>query len=208
MSETPEVPQAAPAPVPAEEQISRPAANEIARDQIEAQAAAAPAGDAGATVEQIRQQVTREVLLPMEEKFDQLMAELAKQSEQHAAEMKTIRGQLSAAQAAVGPPDAIKYATAVRERLETARNVAGLPPEHWAGVLSAAGSLEQAAKDAVGAAGEGEAPDTSKARGLLADVERFVTRGHGRRANVHVEHFPALLGDLEELGDALLKLAA
>lgn len=191
------------------DQIPRDAAAEIARDQIEAQAAdIPPAGDAGATIEQIRQQVTRDVLLPMEEKFDAMMAALAQQSERHAAEMKTLRGQLTAAQSAVGPPDAIKYATAVRERLESAASASGLPRDHWAGVLAVAGALEQTAKDVVAATSSGDQADAGKANGLIAEVERFITRGHRRASTVHVEHFPALLGDLEELGDAVAKLAA
>ncbi len=184
-------------------QITPPQAQQAAAQQLQAQAEIAGDSDtvAAQTMEQMREQVTREVLLPMEAKMDDLIVTLKAQSDAQAAQIKALQGQLTQAQLAVGPPDVIKYSQAVAERLATAAATAGLPKQHWAGVLAAADQLAAAAKDAA------QSGDGSKLPDLVRQVEHFVTRGHTRAGGGHVEHFPALLGDLEELGAAALKLA-
>src|SRR6266702_3201697 len=160
-------------------QITPPQAQQAAAQQLQAQAEIAGDSDtvAAQTMEQMREQVTREVLLPMEAKMDDLIVTLKAQSDAQAAQIKALQGQLTQAQLAVGPPDVIKYSQAVAERLAAA------------------------AKDAA------QSGDGSKLPDLVRQVEHFVTRGHTRAGGGHVEHFPALLGDLEELGAAALKLA-
>src|SRR6266702_1549924 len=121
-------------------QITPPQAQQAAAQQLQAQAEIAGDSDtvAAQTMEQMREQVTREVLLPMEAKMDDLIVTLKAQSDAQAAQIKALQGQLTQAQLAVGPPDVIKYSQAVAERLATAAATAGLPKQHWAGVLAAA----------------------------------------------------------------------
>jgi hypothetical protein len=175
-------------------------AQATAAQQLAQQAEIGQGTSAEQVAEQIRQQVTRDVLLPMETKFDELIAAAKAQSDAQAAQIKVLQAQLAGAQATLGPPAVIKYATAVNERLNTAAALSGgknLDREHWAGVLAAADQLEAAAKDAI------QSGDASKLGPLAAAVEQFAVKGHGR----HDEHFAALLGDLEALNAEAAKLA-
>jgi hypothetical protein len=175
-------------------------AQAAAAAQLAQQAEIGQGTSAEQVAEQIRQQVTRDVLLPMETKFDELIAAAKAQSDSQAAQIKALQAQLAGAQATLGPPAVIKYATAVNERLNTAAALSGgknLDREHWAGVLAAADQLEAAAKDAI------QSGDASRLGPLAAAVEQFAVKGHGR----HDEHFAALLGDLAELNAEAAKLA-
>jgi hypothetical protein len=182
-------------PVPAAE------AQAVAGAQLAAAAAQAPSGDAGQTVEQIRADAQREVLLPMENKINDLMAAFEKQSASQDAQIAALRAQLSAAQASVGPPPVVNLAQAVKDRLQTAADTSGIPREHWRPVLDQAGQLAAAAADAH------QSGDGAKLPGLVAGIERWITRHHPRASGVHIEHFPAVLDDLDRLGEAAGHLA-
>src|SRR5215472_46946 len=145
-------------------------------------------------LDQVRDQVTREVLLPMEQQVQAMMDRMKEQSEAQAKQIASLQAQLASAQASVGPPDVIKYGTAVAERLATAAACHG-PKEAYAGVLAQADQLVAASKEAV------QSGSGSEITKIAADIERFV-RFAGHRA----EHFPALLVDLGELVLAAGKL--
>lgn len=171
--------------------------------QIAAQAGSAEAsGDAAEMADRVREQVTRDVLLPMEQQMQALMDDWRKVTDSQSAQIRALQAQLAGAQAVMGPPPVQKYATAVAERLQTAASTSGLPKEHWAPVLSVAQQLAQAVDDALASG------DVSGLAPLAGKIERFATTVHPRLSNVHIEHFPALLGDLAELGQAAERMAA
>jgi hypothetical protein len=150
---------------------------------------------------QVREQVTREVLLPMEQKIDDLVARFSQESASQGALIKALQAQLAGAQQSAGVPDVQKYAEAVRDRLANAAELSGMPADHWAGILETAGQLAGDAKTAV------QAQDGSGLDKGIAAVERWVTRTHGRLSNQKIEHFPAVLSDLDELATAAARLA-
>lgn len=196
----PDSPFSVPAPVAP---VAPEAANAAAADQLAAAAAATPAGDAGLTVAQIREQAQREVLLPMESKIDALMAELNARSAQQDREIAQLRAALASAQQQVGPPEVVTLGQAAADRLEAAAASTphGLPRAHFAPALAIAGDLADAAKDAA-QTGQG-----THVRELAAKLNQWITRGHVRASGgVPVEHFPALLDDLERLAEAAAKL--
>lgn len=192
-------PPAAPAaPVPAD------AAQAEAGAQLAAQAAATPTGDAAQVDEATRNQIAREVLLPMEQQITDLMAEVRQQQAANNAEIALLRQQLAAAQAQAGPPEVVTLGQAVADRIASAAasSPAGLPASHFASVKSAAEQLAQASKDAV------QAGDGSKLPDMIGAIEKWIVRTHPRTSGgVVVEHFPALLDDLDRLAEAAGKLA-
>lgn len=144
----------------------------------------------------VREQLTREVLLPMESKIDDLVAQFAKDSATKDAQIRALQAILSGAQQAAGVPDVVKYAEAVRDRLANAAELSGMAKEHWAPVLEQAGQLADAAKQAV------QDQDGSVLDKGMAAVQRFIERTHPRTSNQRIEHFPAVLADLDELASA------
>lgn len=208
MTNPPFVPPGASYPAPSEYVDPAAAATAQQAQQVAAQSIAAQAGtaeasgDAAQVADAIREQVTRDVLLPMEQQMQQMMDDWRQQSTAQAAQIKALQAQLAGAQAVMGPPPVQKYAAAVAERLQTAANTAGLPREHWAGVLVTAQKLVGAVDHAI------TSGDASVIKPLAGEIERFATFTHRSLSNVNVEHFPALLGDLAELGLAAEKMAA
>lgn len=189
--------------VPPTPQVTAQQAAAAAAAAIAEQAGTAEAsGDSADFIEQVRQQVTRDVLLPMEAQMSGMMADWQRISDAQAQQIKALQMQLAGAQAVMGPPAVQKYAQAVAERLQTAANTSGLPRDHWQPVLGVAGQLVGAVDDAL------QSGNVEQVHTLAGKVERFVTTIHARLSNVHIEHFPALLGDLAELGLAAEKMAA
>jgi hypothetical protein len=176
----------------AQEQLARAAADLRAEGDVDQ--------DPGVEA-RVREQVTREVLLPMESKIDDLVAKFAAESKTQAAQIRALQAQLSGAQQAAGVPDVQKYADAVRDRLANAAELSGMPGEHWAPVLEQAGKLATAAKQAV------QDQDGSGLEKGMAAVERWITRTHPRTSSQTIEHFPAVLSDLDELATAAERLA-
>lgn len=205
---SPGVPAAAPAGVPQqvptaapEDQVAPEVAAAVTAAQLAAAAGATPGADAAATVEQIRAAAQREVLLPMESKINDLMAAMQDRAAQQDYQISLLRAQLAAAQASVGPPPVLNLAQAVKDRLQTAADTAGLPRQHWAEVAATAAQLAELAAEAV------QTGDGSKLPPLAAKVARWVERDHPRASGgVRIEHFPALLDDLERLADAAAEL--
>lgn len=207
MSTPPFVPPGAQYPdpqsyVPPAPTVTAQQAQQAAAESIAGQAATTAGGDAAEMAEAIRQQVTRDVLLPMEQRIQSMMGDWQRQTDAQAAQIKSLQAQLAGAQAVMGPPAIQKYATAVAERLQTAANASGLPGDHWAGILGTARTLVDETAHAL------ESGDVSKLAPLAGKIETFATKTHARLSNVHIEHFPALLGDLAELGLAAEKMAA
>jgi hypothetical protein len=158
--------------------------------------------DASATAQaQMREQVTRDVLLPMETKFDAFMADYAKRSEAQDAELVALRAQLAGAQAAAGTPDVIKYAEAVRDRIHNAAELSGQPKEIWAPILDTVDKLAADAKTAM------QDQDPGLLDKGIAAVERYITKTYPRLSGQTIEHFPTVLADLDELVSAGERLA-
>lgn len=195
-------PQNTPGPVAP---VSQADAAAQAQEQL-ARAAAELRAEGGAEQDpaveaRVREQVTREVLLPMESKIDDLVAQFSADSATKDAQIRALQAMLTGAQQAAGVPDVQKYADAVRDRLANAAELSGMPKEHWAPVLEQAGQLASDAKTAV------QAQDGSGLERGIAAVERFITRTHPRLSNQRIEHFPAVLSDLDELATAAGRLA-
>ncbi len=156
--------------------------------------------DAGTTIDQIRQQVTREVLLPMETKIQAMMDAAQAQQAQLKAQIDQLQSQLTATRAQVGPPAATLYAKALGQRVAS---IAAANPHlgagHFAGVVDAAGQLAAAADDVAKGAAD---PDVLTR--LAAPVVRFFTSHRGR----HLEGAGTVVDEAGHLADETDKLKA
>jgi hypothetical protein len=162
--------------------------------------AAGEDADAGPVLEQIRQQVTREVLLPMETKIQAMMDAAAAQQDTLRAQIEQLQAQLTATRAQVGPPAATLYAKSVAQRV---RSIAAMHADqgaaHFASVIEAADKLGDAAAEvAKGAAG----PDVLDQ--LAAPVEKWFSSRRGR----HLEGSGTVLAELGHLAEETDKLKA
>jgi uncharacterized phage infection (PIP) family protein YhgE len=156
------------------------------------------ATDAGATMEQIRQQVTRDVLLPMETRINEMMDAAKAQQDTLQAQIAQLQAQLKATQAQVGPPAFTLYANSAAQRVRSlaAANPALAPA--FAPVVDAADKLAAGAK----AVADGSA-DSGTLEKLAAPVERFFTR-----QAPHVEGASTVVAELGHLAEEVLKIAA
>ena len=171
--------------------------DDVVRDQLAGQAAAAPAADAGASLEQM-QADQRSVLLPMETKINEMMAAFQAQQDSQASQIKELQSALAAAKASAGPPAVELYAGGVAVLLKAYSDAnPDLGPAAFAAPLAAAAQLKDAATAAV------TSRDASKITELAGTIEGWVARFKGK----HLD-FSALLADLELLGEAAARLAA
>jgi hypothetical protein len=154
--------------------------------------------DAGAVLDKVREQVTREVLVPMETKIDAMMKAAQAQQDTLMAQIKMLQGQLTATQAKVGPPAVQLYATSAAQRV---RSIAAANPNlgqnHFAGVIEQADQLAVAAKDV--AAGKADPGELGK---LAAPVERFFASHPS-----FIEGGGTLVSELGHLADEAAKIA-
>jgi len=159
-------------------------------------AAAGGDADAGATIEQIRQQVTRDVLLPMETRIEQMMADARAAQEAMAAQIAQLQGQLAGAQAQLGDPAHQLYAESVANRVRSLQ--AAHPQADLSGPIRTADGLAQAARDV--AAGTATADTLAR---LAAPLERHFTA-----VAPHLEGAATVLAELGHLADEAAKIAA
>jgi hypothetical protein len=156
--------------------------------------------DAGPVIERIRQQVTRDVLLPMETKIQAMMDAAQAQQDQLRGQIEALQGQLQATRAQVGPPAATLYATSVAQRV---RSVAAANPDlgqaHFAPAVAAADKLAAVSADVT--AGKAEVSDLAAA---AAPVQQWFTTRRGR----FVEGADTVLAELGHLAEETAKLAA
>jgi hypothetical protein len=179
------------------EPVTAEQAQQAAADQLAAQAAAAPATDAGASVEQMQAE-HRDVLLPMETRINDLIAGFQAAQTQQAAQIAALQEQLAAARADAGAPAVEQYANGVATILKAHADAnPDVDRARFAPALKAAADLQQAATDAV----------TSRDPGKLADladsIERWAAKGVGKHLDLS-----SLRADLELLGEAAARLAA
>lgn len=153
--------------------------------------------DAGATIEAIRQQVQREVLLPMETKIDEMMKAAQAQQDELIKQIAQLQARLTATQAQVGPPAATLYAASVGQRV---RSIAAANPDlgsaHFAQVIAAADAIADKGKEV--AKGAAEPAELEK---LAAPVEKFFSRSR-------VEGAGTVVAELGHMAEELAKLAA
>jgi hypothetical protein len=159
--------------------------------------------DAGPAIDQIREQVTREVLLPMEKQIQQMMdgikADQDARQQALEAQIAQLTAQLKSAQAEIGPPAFLRYADSAAQRV---RSIAAANPNlgqgHFAAVTAAADALAAKARDV--AEGNAPAADLEKA---AAPVERFFARHPS-----WIEGGGTLVAELGHLADEAAKIAA
>lgn len=159
-------------------------------------AAAGGEADAGATIEQIRQQVTREVLLPMETRIEEMMAAARAQQDAMSKQVAQLQAQLAGTQAQVGPPAYQLYAAAVAQRVKSL--AAAHPATDLASVSAAAARLADVAQDV--AAGKADPGDLASA---AVPVEL-----HFLRVAPHLEGASTVVAELAHLADEAAKIAA
>jgi hypothetical protein len=178
------------------EPVTQAEAQQIAGEQLAGQAAAAPAPDAGPSLEQMQQE-SREVLLPMEQQVENMMAEFRAAQDKQAAQIADLQNQLSAARQQAGPPAVEQYANGVAALLK-AHQAANpdVPPGTFDDVRAAAAKMQQAATDAV------TSRDPSELNGLAAQVTSWADRYRGKHLDLS-----SLRADLELLGEAAARLA-
>lgn len=178
------------------EPVTQQQAQQVAAEQLAGQAAAAPAPDAGPSIEQM-QQDTREVLLPMETRINDMMKAFEASQTQQAAQIADLQRQLAAARDQAGPPAVEQYANGVAALL-TAHAAANpdVPAGTFDDVRAVAGQLQQAATDAV------TSRDPSKINELAARVTSWADRYSGK----HID-LSSVRADLELLGEAAARLA-
>lgn len=159
-------------------------------------AAAGGEADAGATIEQIRQQVTREVLLPMETRIEEMMAAARAQQEEMSRKVAQLQAQLTSTQAQVGPPAYQLYAAAVAQRVKSL--AAAYPAQDLRGVSAAAARLADVAQDV--AAGKADPADLANA---AVPVEL-----HFLRIAPHLEGASTVVAELAHLADEAARISA
>ena len=200
MTDTPQEPGEFPAP--ADYIAAAQAAGQVPFEAAAAQAASEVVQDggpdAGAFVEQVRAQVTREVLLPMETQINAMMKAAQDQQDALLKQITALQGQLSATQAKVGPPAFRLYADSVAQRV---RSLAAANPnlgrDHFAPVIEKADELAAAARDVAG--GKAGADVLEK---LASPIERFFTRHPS-----FIEGGGTLVAELGHLADEAAKIA-
>lgn len=171
-------------------------AQQVAAAQLAAQAQAAPPVDAGASLEQM-QATAREVLLPMEQRINDLMASFAASQEQQAKVVADLQSQLASAKASAGPPAVELYAGGVAALLKAHADAnPDLGPAVFAEPLAVAAQLKDAATEAV------TSRNPEKVGELAGVIEGWVARFRGK----HLD-FSSLLADLELLSEAAGRLA-
>ncbi len=181
--------------MPTSKTVPDPAPEEVAGQQLAAQAAEAASQplDAGPTIEQI-QQAQREAVLPYETAVQDLIAQNAAMQDQ----LKAALAGIASAQQAAGPPAVEQYAGGVAALVKAhAHANPDLDPAYFAGAIKAADELKAAATEAVASR------DPAKVTELAAEVHTWVKKFRGK----HLD-FSSLLADLELLGEAAAKLAA
>lgn len=157
---------------------------------------AAGGTDAGDTIDQIRAQVTRDVLLPMESKIEEMMAAAKSQQDALQKQVAQLQAQLSTTQAQVGPPAYQLYADSLAQRVKSMQ--ASNPQADLAPAIQTAAKLSAAAKDVAG----GKADASALAR-LSAPLE-----AHFARVVPHLEGSGTVLAELAHLAAEAAKIAA
>lgn len=186
--------QPPPAPPPAMTQAEAQAA---AAEQLAAQAAASPGVDAGESVEQM-QASQREVLLPMEQQIQDMMAAFQAQQAQMAAQIAQLQNQLATAQAGIGPPAVEQYAQGIATLLKAHADAnPDVGRDTFKPALEAADKLKAAATAAV------TSRDTADMEKIAGEVRQWVGRFRGK----HLD-WSSVLADLDLLGEAAVRLAA
>jgi hypothetical protein len=179
------------------EPVTQQEAQQVAAEQLAGQAAAAPAPDAGPSIEQMQQE-NREVLLPMEQQITEMMAQFQASQDRQAQQIADLQTALSAARQQAGPPAVEQYANGVASLLKAhAAANPDLPAGTFDDVRAVAGKLQDAATDAV------TSRDPSEIQALAAQVTGWVDRYRGK----HID-LSSLRADLELLGEAAARLAA
>jgi hypothetical protein len=172
-------------------------AQRVAGEQLAAQATAATPTDAGPSLEAM-QSDQRQVLLPMEERVNQMMAEFQRSQAEQAAQIAQLQDQLAAARQDVGAPAVELYANGVAALVKAHADAnPDVDRARFAPALDLAGQLQKAATDAVASR------DPSKVQELAAKVEQWAARGVGKHLDL-----AGLRADLELLGEAAARLAA
>jgi hypothetical protein len=172
-------------------------AQQVAAEQIAGQAAAAPAPDAGPSIQQMQQE-NRDVLLPMETRINEMMEAFQASQSTQAAQIADLQKQLAAARDQAGPPAVEQYANGVAALLKAhAAANPDVPAGTFDDVRAVAGQLQQAATDAVASR------DPSELSELAARVTAWADKYRGK----HID-LSSVRADLELLGEAAARLAA
>jgi hypothetical protein len=177
--------------------VSQAEAQAAAAGQLAAAAEQGPGVDAGESLEQMQQR-QREVLLPMEEQIQGMMAAFKEQQDTMAAQIAALQAQLATAQAAAGPPAVEQYAGGVATLVKAHADAnPDLPRDVFAPALAAAAKLKEAATAAV------TSRDTGDLQQIAGDVRKWATTFRGKHLDMS-----SLLADLDLLGEAATRLAA
>lgn len=180
-----------------EQPVTQAEAQQAAAEQLQAQAAAQPAADAGPSVEAMQAQ-QREVLLPMETRINELIAGFQSAQNQQAAQIAALQEQLAAARQDAGAPAVEAAANGVATILKAHADAhPDIDRAKFAPALELAGQLQSAATEAV------TSRDTTALSDLAAKVKAWADKGVGK----HID-WSSLRSDLEALGEAAARLAA
>ena len=169
----------------------------VAASQLADQAAASAAAstDAGPSVEQM-QADQRQVLLPMEQRINEMMAAFQTSQDQQAKQIAELQAALAAARQAAGPPAVEQYANGVAALIKAHANAnPDLPGEHFSDALGAAEQLKAEATAAVASR------DTTQVESLARLIETWARKFRAKHLDMS-----ALLADLELLGEASARL--
>lgn len=170
----------------------------MAAQQLQDQAGqAAGAGtDAGPSLEQMQAQ-NREVLLPMEERINEMMAAFQQSQDAQARQIADLQSALAAARQAAGQPAVEQYANGVHALIKAHADAnPDVPRDAFADALGAAEQLKQEATAAV------TSRDTAKVGSLAQRIDTWARDFSGK----HLD-FSALRADLALLGEACARLA-
>lgn len=181
--------------------------------QAVGQVQADPGTDSGQTVEQMAEQLAEQKVRSALSDFEQQIAAAMKNAESqmaalsasHQAQVQGLQRQIASVRQQAGPPDAVRLATALNERVASiAAAHPALGPGHFAGVASQAASL----KDAVDAIAGGTSTDTASAERTASGIITWFEKRHPRLSNTVLEMGGAAVDEAERILEELPGLAS
>lgn len=165
--------------------------------------------DAGKSIEEMAQAQTRAALSDFETQLQDMLkqaeAGFAGQFKSYQDQIGTLQRQLESVRMQAGPPDAVRLAAALQERVSSiAAAHPALGPQHFAGVASQAASLN----DAVQAVANGQTTDTAPAERTANGIITWFERRHPRLSNTVLEMGGAAVDEAERIIEELPKLVS
>lgn len=178
-----------------------------AAGQAAQQVQADPGTDAGASVEemadQLAQQKVRTAMSDFEQHLQDILGKSRAAFDDQQAQIDHLTRQLQQVRQQAGPPDAVNLAKSLATRVQSLATAhPDLGQAHFAGVISQAGQLA----DMVQAIADGKESATADAERTAGNIARWFTRTHPRLSAKVIEGWHEAVNEAERIVDALPEL--